>query len=316
MSWEEQFAQPVLVEKMMLGWVQRRPRPQPELRHASDRSTRRSCSTPATWARRRPAATPPSRSASPTARTTTSSTGGSSPRRSRTRTCRPTAPSSAPTACPASEPSDRRNILRIRDDSDTDKAEFQTQRRLRGTGHVGPQYPNDFKMKVLETAADFARVHITYGDASRTRRSGRGRRAPTGRAPTSGDERPQPGRHAASATSRGRGTTTASSPPSATRASSTPTAVRVDFFVKDFTLGGGAETALGHRHARRRLRRRGRVHLVRGRGCRRRCRPIPFLNIRPHYCVVARIAEYPDPADPPSGRSPSTTTRPSPTTRS
>ena len=124
MSWEEQFPQPTVVEKMMLGWVKAAHVRNLSFATLGPVDEEIGC-TPATSAPRPPAATRSPRSASPTGVTTTSSTVASGRRRSRTRTCRPTAPSSAPTACPAMEPSDRRNILRIRNDSDTDRAEFQ-----------------------------------------------------------------------------------------------------------------------------------------------------------------------------------------------
>ena len=69
------------------------------------------------------------------------------------------------------------------------------------------------------------------------------------------------------------------------------TGVRVNFFVKDFTLGGGAETALGSD-----------THdVVSGDEVTFTASipwipfpvsAIPFLNVAQHYCVVARIAEY------------------------
>jgi hypothetical protein len=71
----------------------------------------------------------------------------------------------------------------------------------------------------------------------------------------------------------------------------------VDFFVKDFTVGGGAETHFGSD-----------VHDVASNATVVFSSPdpwvpppwslVPFGVIRPHYCVVARIAEYADPADP------------------
>ncbi len=67
--------------------------------------------------------------------------------------------------------------------------------------------------------------------------------------------------------------------------------------MKDFTLGGGAETALGSD-----------THdVVSGDEVKFTSSipwipfpvsAIPFLNIAQHYCVVARIAEYSDPGDP------------------
>ena len=63
------------------------------------------------------------------------------------------------------EPADRRNILRIRDDSDLDKAEFQAGDDYEERDTSSAAYPNDFLMEVVATEAEFARIHITYGDA-------------------------------------------------------------------------------------------------------------------------------------------------------
>ena len=73
--------------------------------------------------------------------------------------------------------------------------------------------------------------------------------------------------------------------------------VRVDFFVKDFTLGGGAEFPLGSdTHD---VDSNDEVEFTSSKAwVPPPLSAIPFLNIRPHYCVVARIAAYNDPAQP------------------
>ncbi len=50
------------------------------------------------------------------------------------------------------EPADRRNILRIRDDTDLDKAEFQAGDDYEERDTSSAAYPNDFLMEVVATA--------------------------------------------------------------------------------------------------------------------------------------------------------------------
>jgi hypothetical protein len=195
------------------------------------------------------------------------------------------------------EPSDRRNILRIKNDADNDRAEFQTGDDYREQDTSDPSYPNDFRMEVLGTNADSARIHITYGDSKpdpqiRPWAPSTNWKSPdleVTNARNQADSRfrdiPWEGHdNRIVATVRNPGQLDAHG-------------VRVNFFVKDFTLASGAETPLGSD-----------VHDV----------PtntdvtftssvpwvppplsaIPFLHIAPHYCVVARIEEYSDPANP------------------
>ncbi|SDO86836.1 M6 family metalloprotease domain-containing protein [Klenkia soli] len=60
---------------------------------------------------------------------------------------------------------ERRPILRIRDDGDGDRGEFQRGDDYRETDTTDPSYPNDFALRVLETRPEYARVKLTYGDA-------------------------------------------------------------------------------------------------------------------------------------------------------
>ncbi len=195
------------------------------------------------------------------------------------------------------EPADRRNILRIKNDADNDAGEFQAGDDYREQDTSDPGYPNDFRMSVVSTDADSARIRIQYGDSKPDPQIRPWAPSTNWKSP---DLRVTNARNLADsrftdipweghdnrivATVRNPGLLNART-------------VRVDFFVKDFTLGGGAETALGSD-----------THDV----------PtgatveftssvawvppplsaVPFLHVNPHYCVVARIAEYHDPIDP------------------
>jgi hypothetical protein len=296
MSWEEQFAQPVLVEKMMLGWVQPThvrslsfatvgPVDEEVTLHASDLG-----------------APPPGRYSSVEVRIADGENYYFEYRREQPTTFKdqdvPADRTVVGTHCMSgAEPSDRRNILRLRDDSDSDKGEFQLNDDYEEQDTSDPQYPNDFKMTVLETAADFARVRITYGDAKPDPQIRPWAPSTNWKSP---DLRVTNARNLANsafldipweghdnrivATVRNPGKLNAS-------------AVRVDFFVKDFTLGGGAETPLGSDthdiNSDDEVEFTSSVAWVPP-----PLSAIPFLNIRPHYCVVARIAEYQDPAQP------------------
>ena len=55
------------------------------------------------------------------------------------------------------EPSYRRNILRLPEDTDNDRSEFQLNDDYDESDTSDPQYPNNFKLTVLETAEEFAR---------------------------------------------------------------------------------------------------------------------------------------------------------------
>lgn len=196
------------------------------------------------------------------------------------------------------EPSDRRNILRISEDADSDHGEFQLNDDYEERDTSNPSFPEDFRMEVLETAARFARVRITYGDAKpdpqirpwapSTNWKSPDLRVTNQRNATNNAWRDIPWEghdNRIVATVRNPGVISARS-------------VRVEFFVKDFTLGGGAETSLGFD-----------VHDVPAGGASVEftssvawvpppLSAIPFLQVRPHYCVVARIVEYRDPDNP------------------
>lgn len=62
-----------------------------------------------------------------------------------------------------STPATRPEILRLRDDSDADRSEFQTGDDYEETDTTSPQFPNDLLVEVLNTTADSARVRIRYG---------------------------------------------------------------------------------------------------------------------------------------------------------
>ena len=115
------------------------------------------------------------------------------------------------------EPKDHRNILRLQDDSDNDKAEFQAGDDYREADTSDPAYPNDFLMKVLSTGTDSAKIHITYGDKKPDPQIRPWAPSTNWKSP---DLKVTNARNQADArfpTSRGRTTTTASLPRCATR---------------------------------------------------------------------------------------------------
>jgi hypothetical protein len=58
---------------------------------------------------------------------------------------------------------DRPEILRLRDDSDADRAEFQAGDDYEEVDTTSPQFPNDFILDVVATTADSATVRVRYG---------------------------------------------------------------------------------------------------------------------------------------------------------
>lgn len=296
MSWEEQFPQPTVVEKMMLGWVDAGhvrnlsfatvgPVDEEIRLHASDLG-----------------APPAGRHAATEIRIADGRNYYFEYRRERPATFKdqdlPVDRTVIGTDCVTGlEPSDRRNILRLRDDSDADRAEFQVGDDYEESDTSDTAYPNDFKMEVLETAADFARIHITYGDAKPDPQIRPWAPSTNWKSP---DLRVTNARNQADASFRdvpweghdNRIVATVRNPGQVNAPG-----VRVDFFVKDFTLGGGAETALGSD-----------THDVAS-GAEVEftsslpwipfpLSAVPLLNISAHYCVVARIAEYATPGPP------------------
>ncbi|SBS74910.1 CARDB domain-containing protein [uncultured Microbacterium sp.] len=190
-------------------------------------------------------------------------------------------------------PTDRRPLLMLRNDSDNDDATFSLNDDYREQDTTDPSYPNDFAMTVLETAGDFARVRLRYADAKPDPSI-----LPWGQSTNwkSPDLRVENHRNRLNpalrdvpweghdnwivATIRNTGRDVAND-------------IEVRFAVKDFTLGGGAETGLGTITI---------PTLAAGATTEVTSpdvwRPpalsgIPFLDIRPHYCVIARITAQP-----------------------
>lgn len=297
MSWEEQFAQPTVVEKMMLGWVQPGhvrnlsfatvgPVDEEVVLHASDLG-----------------APPAGRHSAVEIRIADGSNYYFEYRREQPNTLKdqdvPANDTVVGTHCiSGAEPSDRRNILRLRDDSDADKGEFQLNDDYEEQDTSSAAYPNDFKMTVLETAADFARVHILYGDAKPDPQIRPWAPSTNWKSP---DLRVTNARNLADNRFRdipweghdNRIVATVRNPGQVDAVN-----VRVDFFVKDFTLGGGAESPLGSQI----------LNVDSGATVEFTSSSawvppplsaIPFFHIQAHYCVIARIAEYQGPGVPP-----------------
>jgi M6 family metalloprotease-like protein len=62
-----------------------------------------------------------------------------------------------------STPANRPEILRLRDDSDMDRGEFQTGDDYEEVDTTSPQFPNDFIVNVVSTTADSATIRVRYG---------------------------------------------------------------------------------------------------------------------------------------------------------
>jgi hypothetical protein len=152
-------------------------------------------------------------------------------------------------------------------------------------------------MEVVETAAEFALIHITYGDAKPDPQIRPWAPSTNWKSP---DLQVTNARNLADNRFRdipweghdNRIVATVRNPGKIDAVN-----VKVNFFVKDFTLGGGAEIALGSD-----------THNVDSGATvdftssvawiPPPLSVIPFLNIAAHYCVVARIEEYSDPNNP------------------
>lgn len=146
----------------------------------------------------------------------------------------------------ATEPADRRKMLLIRDDSDADGGTFATGDDYEEQDTTSPEYPNDFIVEVLSSGADNATIHIKYGDQKpdpqvtpwSTHTNWKSpdlevRNARTAANPALYFDMPWEGHpNTLHARVRNRGEIDAPG-------------VTVNFSVKDFTLGGGAETSLG-----------------------------------------------------------------------
>ncbi|WIE50666.1 hypothetical protein [Pseudomonas sp. GM17] len=294
MSWEEEFSQPTVVEKMMLGWVLAAhvrnlsfatlgPVDEEIVLHASDLGS-----------------PPAGRYSVVEVRIADGRNYYFEYRRERPGTLKdqdvPADQTVVGVDCMSGlEPTDRRNILRIRDDGDLDRGEFQQGDNYEEKDTSSAAYPNDFKMDVVETGTDFARIHITYGDAKPDPQIRPWAPSTNWKSP---DLRVTNARNLADTRFRdipweghdNRIVATVRNP-----GQIDALGVRVNFFVKDFTLGGGAVTALGSD-----------VHDVMS-GAEVEftssvpwvpppLSAIPFLNnVASHYCVVAQIEEYRDP---------------------
>lgn len=196
-------------------------------------------------------------------------------------------------------PATRRNLLLIADDSDNDDGEFQQGDDYRETDTTSPEYPNDLKMTVLQTAADFARIHIVYGDqkpdpqirpwAASTNWQSQDIEVKNSRSAANAAFRNVPWAghpNSIEATVRNPGDVDA-------------TGVAVDFFWKDFTFSEGTEHFLGRDV-------RDVVHDTDVVFTAPNTWTPPVLPIlgnlgitfTGHFCVVARIAEYADPVIP------------------
>ena len=191
-------------------------------------------------------------------------------------------------------PTNRRPLTLLRDDSDFDGGTFGLGDDYEESDTSDPSYPNDFRMEVLETANEFARVRLRYADAKPDPSIRPWGQSTNWKSPDLVVENFRSQQNPALrdvpweghdnwviATIRNTGRDTA-------------TNFEVTFGVKDFTLGGGAEHSLGVVTI---------ASLAAGADVQVTSpnvwRPpalsgIPFFNIRPHYCVFARITPQAD----------------------
>lgn len=191
-------------------------------------------------------------------------------------------------------PTNRRPLTLLRDDTDADGGTFPLGTDYEERDTSDPSYPNDFRLEVTQAGTDVARVHLRYADAKpdpafQPWGQSTGWKSPDLRVenfrnlqnPALRDVPWEGHDNWIVATLRNNGRDTANN-------------VEVTFGVKDFTLGGGAEMSLGSVTV---------ASLAAGADVDVTSpnvwRPpalsqIPFLNIRPHYCVFARVTALPD----------------------
>jgi M6 family metalloprotease-like protein len=191
-------------------------------------------------------------------------------------------------------PTNRRPLTLIRDDVDADAGTFALNDDYEERDTSDPTYPNDFRLEVTQAGNDVARVHLRYADAKpdpafRPWGQSTGWKSPDLRVenfrnlqdatlrdvPWEGHD------NWIVATLRNNGRDTANN-------------IEISFGVKDFTLGGGAEQSLGSVTVAS-LAAGAQVDVTSPNVWRPPALSnIPFLTIRPHYCVFARVTPMPD----------------------
>jgi hypothetical protein len=195
------------------------------------------------------------------------------------------------------ELTDRRFLLRIRDDGDADRGEFQAGDDYEEIDTTSPKYPNDFIFEVLSTADDSAQIRIRYAD---------GKPDPQIRTMTAETDWKSPDTEVRNARSRAdsqyrnipwEGHVNTMHATVRNPGKLDAPGVQVNFAVKDLTFSGGREYSKGSD-----------VHDVDSQAEVEFQAPevwIPFpiefttrYGFPQHYCTFARIAEYADPGDP------------------
>lgn len=191
-------------------------------------------------------------------------------------------------------PTDRRPLTLIRNDTDADGGTFALNDDYEESDTSDPAYPNDFAMTVLETAAEFARVRLRYADAKPDPSLRPWSQSTNWKSP---DLRVENFRNLQNPALRdlpweGHDNWIVATVHNTGR--DVAKDVEVVFGWKDFTLAGGAEHALGSLTI---------PSIAAGSSVDVTSpdvwRPpvlsnIPFLTIRPHYCVFARLTAQPD----------------------
>lgn len=186
-------------------------------------------------------------------------------------------------------PKERRPLVLLADDGDGDAATFRVGDDYREEDRTDPSYPNDFEMSVLQTQSGFAEINLRYADAKPDPSIRPWAQSTNWKSPDlkirngkGSNDTPWEGHdNWIDATIRNTGRDTAYD-------------IEVSFAVKDFTLAGGAEKSLGSVTIAKLD--AGAQTVVSSPDAWRppALSSIPFLTVRQHYCVVARITAQPD----------------------
>ncbi|MET0859514.1 MAG: hypothetical protein ABW091_00665 [Microbacterium sp.] len=191
-------------------------------------------------------------------------------------------------------PTNRRPLTLLRDDADADAGTFALNDDYEESDTSDPAYPNDFRLEVTQAGNNMARVHLRYADAKPDPAF-----APWGQSTgwKSPDLRVENFRNLQDAALRDvpwEGHDNWLVATLHNKGRDTANNIEITFGVKDFTLGGGAERPLGTVTV---------ASLAAGAQIDVTSpdvwRPpalslIPFLTVRPHYCVFARVTALPD----------------------
>ena len=191
-------------------------------------------------------------------------------------------------------PTNRRPLTLVRDDADADGGTFALGNDYEESDTSDPTYPNDFRLEVTQAGNDMARVHLRYADAKPDPAFNPWGQSTGWKSP---DLRVENFRNLQDAALRDvpwEGHDNWLVATLHNKGRDTATNIEISFGVKDFTLGGGAEQSLGSVTVAS-LAAGAQVDITSPDVWRPPALSlIPFLSIRPHYCVFARVTALPD----------------------